>query len=119
MCLKHNQGSRQGVQGKFQNGKQYFNFIKESKAMATQRRNLLIRLQKATTAAEKRKLRKRLRRLGHEGGLGTATPKQLKLKKRKKLTAAEVKAVHKHNRAVSRRIEEGTYKPFSKEQGND
>lgn len=74
-------------------------------------RNLLIRLQESKSSKERRSLRKRLRGLGHHGGLNGKT---IKLRKPKKLTPKEVQRITKHNREVTRRIESGEYKPFQK-----
>ena len=77
--------------------------------MKKQIRDLLIRLQDSNRPAEKRKLRKRLRTLGHQGG---SCGKVIKVKKAKSLSAKRKKEIKKHNEEVTRRILSGKYKPF-------
>lgn len=71
---------------------------------------LLIRLQDAKTSKQKRKLRKRLRLLGHEGGLDG---KVIEVDAPKKLSPKKRQEVVEHNKEVSRRIESREYKPFA------
>jgi len=78
--------------------------------MKKQIRDLLIRLQNSDRSSEKRKLRKRLRSLGHTGG---SRGKEIRVKKTKRLTVKEKQKIAKHNKEVTRRITTGEYKPFS------
>lgn len=71
--------------------------------MATEIKNLLIRLQDCKDPAKKRKLRKRLRVLGHEGGLKGKT---IQVHKSKQLTPKERAEVVKHNRRVTGKMVE-------------
>jgi len=71
--------------------------------------SLLVRLQKSKNPVEKRKLRRRLRLLGHKGGL---KGKKVKVKKSKSLTSQQKKKIAEHNKEVTRRIETKEYKPF-------
>lgn len=79
--------------------------------MKVQIKNLLIRLQQSNSETEKRKIRKRLRVIGHRQGLRGCV---LKLKKPKQLTDKEKKKIKKHNLEVSRRISTKKYKPFQR-----
>ena len=78
--------------------------------MKKQIKDLLIRLQQSTSQTKKRKLRKRLRALGHQGG---SCGKVIKVRMPKKLTPIERQRIAKHNKKVTRRIESGKYRPFS------
>ncbi len=78
--------------------------------MAKEIRNLLIRLQQSTNQSEKRRLRKRLRALGHQGG---SCGKVIKIRMPKKLTPVERQKIAKHNKKVTRRIKSREYKLFS------
>lgn len=79
-------------------------------SMKKQVKDLLIRLQDSNKPIEKRKLRKRLRTLGHQGG---SCGKKVKVKKPKRLTPKEKQRIAKHNKEVTQRITSGKYKPFS------
>jgi len=78
--------------------------------MKKQIRDLLIRLQDSNKPAEQRKLRKRLRSLGHIGG---SRGKKIRIKKPKGLTLKEKQEIAKHNKEVTCKITSGEYKPFS------
>jgi len=78
--------------------------------MKKQIRDLLIRLQQSTNQSKKRRLRKRLRSLGHTGG---SRGKTIEVKKPKRLSAKRKKEIKEHNKEVTRRIQTGKYKPFS------
>ena len=78
--------------------------------MKKQIRDLLIRLQDSDNPMEKRKLRKRLRSLGHTGG---SRGKRVRTKKPKGLTRKERQRIARHNKEVTRKIKSGEYKPFS------
>jgi hypothetical protein len=95
--------------------------IDRSKAMATSKqkiKNLLSELANTSDTQKRANIRKRLRRLGHKGGLRTTPSKQKKRQYVKqhelvsKLTPKQQERVHKHNAEVTRRIEAGEYKPF-------
>lgn len=77
--------------------------------MKRQIRDLLIRLQQTTDQTKKRRLRKRLRALGHRGG---SCGKIIKVRMPKKLTPKERQRIAKHNKEITRRITSGEYKPF-------
>lgn len=77
--------------------------------MKKQVKDLLIRLQQSTDQAKKRKLRKRLRALGHQGG---SCGKVIKVKKHKRLSAKRKKEIQKHNKEVTRKIKSKEYRPF-------
>lgn len=84
--------------------------LERSKHMKKQIRDLLIRLQDSNKPAEQRKLRKRLRRLGHKGA---SRGKKIRVKKLEVLSVKKRKRIKEHNKEVTRRIKSGEYKPFS------